>query len=226
MSNIPAYGTAAVAQFVFALMLELCHHVGEHSRAVAAGEWERCPDFCFWNYPLIELAGKTLGLVGCGRIGRAVAGIGRAFGMEVIGYDKFPAECPDLTCVSLEEVYRRSDFISLHCPLLADNRGMINDESIGKMKDGVYLINTSRGPLIDETALRRALDSGKVAGAGLDVVETEPIRGGNPLLGAKNCLITPHIAWAAKSSRQRLMDIAVENLSAFLEGCPVNQVNA
>ena len=208
VSNIPAYGTAAVAQFVFALMLELCHHVGEHSRAVAAGEWERCPDFCFWNYPLIELAGKTLGLVGCGRIGRAVAGIGRAFGMEVIGYDKFPAECPDLTYVSLEEVYRRSDFISLHCPLLADNRGLINDESI------------------DETALRRALDSGKVAGAGLDVVETEPIRGDNPLLGAKNCLITPHIAWAAKSSRQRLMDIAVENLSAFLEGCPVNQVNA
>ena len=226
VSNIPAYGTAAVAQFVFALMLELCHHVGEHSRAVAAGEWERCPDFCFWNYPLIELAGKTLGLVGCGRIGRAVAGIGRAFGMEVIGYDKFPAESLDLTYVSLEEVYRRSDFISLHCPLLADNRGMINDESIGKMKDGVYLINTSRGPLVDEAALRRALDSGKVAGAGLDVVETEPIRGGNPLLGAKNCLITPHIAWAAKSSRQRLMDIAVENLSAFLEGCPVNQVNA
>lgn len=225
VTNIPTYGTEAVSQFVFALMLELCHHVGAHGAAVAQGEWERCEDFCFWHYPLIELSGKTLGLVGCGRIGRAVAKIGRAFGMEVIGCDKFPSPCGDLEYVSLDEVFARSDFISLHCPLFEDTKEMINEAAIGKMKDGVYLINTSRGGLIDEKALRGALDSGKIAGAGLDVVSTEPVRGDNPLLGARNCLITPHIAWAARSSRERLMNIAVENLKGFLEGKPVNLVN-
>lgn len=224
--NIPTYGTTAVAQFVMALLLELCHHVGDHSRSVKAGDWSRCPDFCYWNSPLIELAGKTFGVIGYGRIGRATARLAAAFGMEVLAYDAHASGMDEVArLVSLEELLEKSDVISLHCPLFESNRGMINRESIARMKDGVLLINTSRGPLIDEAALAEALHSGKVAGAGLDVLETEPARPENPLLAEPNCLITPHIAWAPKESRQRLMDIAVDNLAAWLDGRPQNVVN-
>lgn len=224
--NIPTYGTTAVAQFVMALLLELCHHVGDHSRSVKAGDWSRCPDFCYWNSPLIELAGKTFGVIGYGRIGRATARLAAAFGMEILAYDAHATGMDEVArLVSLDELLERSDVISLHCPLFESNRGMINRASIARMKDGVLLINTSRGPLIDEAALAEALRTGKVAGAGLDVLETEPARPDNPLLAEPNCLITPHIAWAPKESRQRLMDIAVENLQAWLKGNPQNVVN-
>ncbi len=224
--NIPTYGTTAVAQFVMALLLELCHHVGDHSRSVKAGDWSRCPDFCYWNSPLIELAGKTFGVIGYGRIGRATARLAAAFGMEILAYDAHATGMDEVArLVSLDELLERSDVISLHCPLFESNRGMINRASIARMKDGVLLINTSRGPLIDEAALAEALHTGKVAGAGLDVLETEPARPDNPLLAEPNCLITPHIAWAPKESRQRLMDIAVENLQAWLKGNPQNVVN-
>ena len=224
--NIPTYGTTAVAQFVMALLLELCHHVGDHSRSVKAGDWSRCPDFCYWNSPLIELAGKTFGVIGYGRIGRATARLAAAFGMEILAYDAHATGMDEVTrLVSLDELLERSDVISLHCPLFESNRGMINRASIARMKDGVLLINTSRGPLIDEAALAEALHAGKVAGAGLDVLETEPARPDNPLLAEPNCLITPHIAWAPKESRQRLMDIAVESLQAWLKGNPQNVVN-
>ena len=224
--NIPTYGTTAVAQFVMALLLELCHHVGDHSRSVKAGDWSRCPDFCYWNSPLIELAGKTFGVIGYGRIGRATARLAAAFGMEILAYDAHATGMDEVArLVSLDELLERSDVISLHCPLFESNRGMINRASIARMKDGVLLINTSRGPLIDEAALAEALHTGKVAGAGLDVLETEPARPDNPLLTEPNCLITPHIAWAPKESRQRLMDIAVENLQAWLKGNPQNVVN-
>ena len=224
--NIPTYGTTAVAQFVMALLLELCHHVGDHSRSVKAGDWSRCPDFCYWNSPLIELAGKTFGVIGYGRIGRATARLAAAFGMEILAYDAHATGMDEVArLVSLDELLERSDVISLHCPLFESNRGMINRASIARMKDGVLLINTSRGPLIDEAALAEALHAGKVAGAGLDVLETEPARPDNPLLAEPNCLITPHIAWAPKESRQRLMYIAVENLQAWLKGNPQNVVN-
>lgn len=225
--NIPTYGTAAVAQFVMALLLELCHHVGDHSRSVKAGDWSRCPDFCYWNTPLIELAGKTFGVVGYGRIGRAAAKLAAAFGMEVLACDAHASAGSDgvARMVSLEELLAASDVISLHCPLFESNRGMIDREAIARMKDGVLLINTSRGPLIDEQALADALHTGKVAGAGLDVLTVEPARPDNPLMKEPNCLITPHIAWAPKESRQRLMDIAVDNLKAWLAGSPQNVVN-
>jgi len=221
VTNIPTYGTAAVAQYVFALLLEICHHVGHHNRAVQEGRWSRGRDFCFWDYPLIELSGKALGIIGYGRIGRATANIAKGFGMQVLAYDAY-AEGPELT--SLENLLRESDIISLHCPLSAENTGMINAESIGKMKDGVILINTARGPLINENDLRQALLSGKVFAAAVDVVSTEPIQMDNPLLGLDNCLITPHIAWANKESRSRLMDVAVSNLEGFLNGNTVNNV--
>lgn len=225
--NIPTYGTAAVAQFVFALLLELCHRVGDHGRSVQEGQWSACPDFCYWNTPLTELAGKTMGFVGFGRIGQSAAKIARAFGMEVLAHDAFESEAGRAlgTYVPLDALLARSDVVSLHCPLLSETRGMINRESIAKMKDGAMLINTSRGPLIAEADLAQALNSGKLAGAGLDVLCDEPPRAGNPLLTAKNCMVTPHIAWAPRESRQRLMDIAVENLRQFLAGSPVNVVN-
>lgn len=226
VTNIPTYGTAAVAQFVFALLLEICHHVQTHSDAVYDGDWSRCLDFCFWNHPLIELSGKTLGVIGFGRIGRNVAAIAGAFGMKVLAYDQHMGEHTDLAeYVPLEELYARSDVISLHCPLLPSTQGMINKDSIAGMKDGVILINTSRGPLIAEQDLADALDAGKVYGAGLDVVSTEPILPDNPLLKAKNCFITPHIAWAPLESRARLMDIAVDNLKNFQQGTPSCVVN-
>lgn len=222
VTNIPTYGTTAVAQYVFALLLEICHHVGHHSGAVHAGRWSGAQDFCFWDYPLIELAGKTMGLIGYGRIGQATARIARAFGMDVIASDT-QAQAREI--VPLEELLARSDVISLHCPLFPETEGMINRDTIARMKDGVILINTARGPLIVEEDLREALLSGKVYAAASDVVSTEPIRPDNPLLGLDNMIITPHIAWASKESRQRLMAIAVENLRAYLAGQPQNVVN-
>ncbi|MEG1942477.1 MAG: D-2-hydroxyacid dehydrogenase [Angelakisella sp.] len=226
--NIPTYGTTAVAQFVFALLLELCHHVGAHSDAVKAGRWTSCNDFCFWDYPLVELHGKTMGIIGFGRIGQNTAKVAVAMGMKVLAFDEYPnksLENEDIQYTSLDELLGGSDVISLHCPLFPSTQGIINKDSIAKMKDGVMIINTSRGPLIVEEDLAAALDSGKVGGAAVDVVSGEPIAKDNPLLRAKNCLITPHIAWAPKESRARLMDIAVENLKAYANGAPVNVVN-
>lgn len=227
VSNIPTYGTTAVAQFVFALLLEICHHVWAHYDEVRKGTWENGPDFCFWKYPLIELAGKTMGIIGFGRIGQNTAKIAQSFGMKVLAYDEYQnkaLESETLRYAQLDELYETSDVISLHCPLFDNTRGMINAKSISKMKEGVIIINTSRGPLIVEEDLAAALNSGKVFGAAVDVVSTEPIRADNPLLKAKNCIITPHIAWAPKESRARLMDIAIDNLSMFLAGTPVNTV--
>ena len=221
VANIPTYGTTAVAQYVFALLLEICHHVGHHNQAVQEGRWTACRDFCFWDYPLIELDGKTMGIIGYGRIGRATAQIARAFGMKVVAYDAF-ATGEEL--VSLDELLSQSDVISLHCPLTRENTGLINRDTLAKMKDGAIIINTARGPLINEPDLREALLSGKVLGAALDVVAVEPIQSDNVLLGLDNCLITPHIAWAPTESRQRLMDVAVENVAAFLAGQPINNV--
>jgi glycerate dehydrogenase len=227
VTNIPSYGTAAVGQFAIALLLEICHHIGRHDQTVHKGRWENSPDWCYWDYPLIELADKTMGIIGFGRIGQATGAIAKALGMKVIAHDNSPNETGEqIACyVSLDELFARSDVICLHCPLLPETAGIINKASIAKMKDGVILINNSRGPLVVEADLARALNCGKVYAAGLDVVSTESIRGDNPLLKAKNCIITPHISWAPRESRQRLMDIAVENLAAFIKGHPVNMVH-
>ncbi len=227
VTNIPDYGTAAVAQFTLALILELCHQVGAHSEAVRQGAWTTSKDFCFWNSPLVELAGKNLGLIGFGRIGQATAAIAKAFGLKILTHNR--SQDPSLeseTCqyVTLEELFSQSDFISLHCPLTPQTENLINSESIAKMKDGVMIINTSRGPLINEFDLTEALNNGKVAGAAVDVASKEPIIADNPLLKAKNCLITPHIAWAPRESRSRLMKIAGENLQNYLAGTPTNLV--
>ena len=225
--NIPTYGTDAVGQFAIAMLLEICHHVAHHDAAVHEGRWESCPDWCFWDYPLIELAGKTMGIIGFGRIGRTTGRIARALGMQVVACDSIETdEGREIgRYLPLEELFACSDVIALHCPLFPETQGIINRDTIAKMKDGVILLNNSRGPLIVEQDLADALNSGKVYAAGLDVVSTEPIRGDNPLLKAKNCLITPHISWAPKESRQRLMGIAVESLRAFLDGNPINVVN-
>ena len=228
VTNIPSYGTDAVAQYAFALLLELCHHVGLHDESVKAGEWENCQDFCYWKTPLMELAGKTLGLIGFGRIGQKTGAIARAMGMKVLAYVRFQRpELENENCryVSLEQLLAASDVISLHCPLLPETKGVINRDTISRMKDGVLIINTSRGDLVVEKDLAEALISGKVAGAAADVVSTEPIKGDNPLLKAPNMIITPHMAWGAKESRGRLMNQAVENLKAFLSGNPVNTVS-
>jgi glycerate dehydrogenase len=227
VTNIPDYGTASVAQFTFALLLELCHHTGAHHDAVKNGQWTNSADFCFWKFPLTELAGKTLGIIGFGRIGRAVANIAQAFGMKVLALDRNRDEALKndfFSYATLDELLANSDFISLHCPLTRETEGIINRETIEKMKKGVRFINTARGGLVNEEDLSQALNSGKVAGAAVDVVSSEPIEASNPLLKAQNCLITPHIAWAPKEARERLMDIAAGNLSAFLVGKPVNLV--
>ncbi len=228
VTNIPTYGTQSVAQFAMALLLEICHHVAHHSQAVHEGRWENCPDFCFWDYPLIELADKTMGIIGYGRIGQTTGKLAQAFGMKVIAFDamrEVGTKLGDCDFVELDELFKTSDVIALHCPLFPSTQGIICRENIAKMKDGVIILNNSRGPLVVEQDLRDALDSGKVAAAGLDVVSTEPIKGDNPLLGAKNCFITPHISWAPKESRDRLMNIAVDNLKAWLAGSAVNVVN-
>lgn len=228
VTNIPTYGTNAVAQMVFAHILEICHHLAEHDEAVKKGDWTKNSEWCFWNYPLIELAGKTMGLIGYGRIGQATGKIAQAFGMKVLAYDHYEnknLESETMKYVDLDELLEKSDIISLHCPLFENTKGIINKDTIAKMKDGVIIINTSRGPLIVEEDLVEALNSGKVYAAGLDVVSTEPIKEDNPLLKAKNVLITPHIAWAPKEARERLMNIAVNNLAAYLNGAPENVVN-
>lgn len=222
VTNIPAYSTDSVAQMVFALLLEICHHVGAHSQAVHAGRWSSNADFCFWDSPLIELSGKTLGIIGYGRIGRKVAEIARCFGMRVVAWTRTPR---DPECVSLEELLRVSDVITLHCPLFPQTQNLINRETISKMKDGVILINTSRGPVVNDADLRDALVSGKVYAAAADVASTEPIPSDNPLLGLPNMIFTPHIAWATFEARERLMDIAVQNVRAFLGGAPINVVS-
>ena len=227
--NIPTYGTAAVGQFAIALLLEICHHIGEHSQSVHNGDWESCVDWCYWNYPLIELDGKTMGIIGFGRIGQTTARIAQALGMKVLAYDQYEnksLESDTMKYTTLDDLLAKSDVISLHCPLFESTQGIINKDSIAKMKDGVIILNNSRGPLIVEQDLADALNSGKVAADGLADVSTEPIHGDNPLLKAKNCIITPHISWAPKESRQRLMDIAVDNLEKFLAGNPQNVVNS
>ena len=227
VTNVPTYGTASVGQFAIALLLEICHHIGHHDASVHAGNWERCADWCYWDYPLIELAGKTMGIIGFGRIGQTTGRIARAMGMEVLAYDSHPSDAGRAIAeyVDLDALLARSDVVALHCPLFPETAGIINRETIAKMKDGAILLNNSRGPLVVEQDLADALNAGKLAAAGLDVVSTEPIRGDNPLLKAKNCIITPHISWAPKESRQRIMDCAVSNVKAFLAGSPVNVVN-
>ena len=227
VANVPTYGTASVGQFAIALLLEICHHIGHHDASVHAGNWERCADWCYWDYPLIELAGKTMGIIGFGRIGQTTGRIARAMGMEVLAYDSHPSDAGRAIAeyVDLDALLARSDVVALHCPLFPETEGIINRETIAKMKDGAILLNNSRGPLVVEQDLADALNAGKLAAAGLDVVSTEPIRGDNPLLQAKNCIITPHISWAPKESRQRIMDCAVSNVKAFLSGSPVNVVN-
>ena len=227
VANVPTYGTASVGQFAIALLLEICHHIGHHDASVHAGNWERCADWCYWDYPLIELDGKTMGIIGFGRIGQTTGRIARAMGMEVLAYDSHPSDAGRAIAeyVDLDALLSRSDVVALHCPLFPETEGIINRETIAKMKDGAILLNNSRGPLVVEQDLADALNAGKLAAAGLDVVSTEPIRGDNPLLNAKNCIITPHISWAPKESRQRIMDCAVSNVKAFLAGSPVNVVN-
>ena len=227
VSNVPTYGTAAVGQFAIAMLLEICHHVAHHSDTVHAGKWNTCADWCYWDYPLIELDGKTMGIIGFGRIGQATGKIAKAMGMKVLAYDSFQSESGKALAeyVDLDTLLASSDVIALHCPLFPETEGIINKDTIAKMKDGVILLNNSRGPLIVEQDVADALNSGKIYAAGLDVVSTEPIKADNPLLTAKNCIITPHISWAPKESRQRIMDCTVSNVAAFLAGEPVNVVN-
>lgn len=227
VTNIPTYGTRSVAQHVFALLLELAQHVGHHAATVRDGRWAASADFCYWDHPLIELEGLVMGVVGFGRIGQAVAALAAAFGMEVLAYDLFPPSVPPpgVRLVDLDTLFAQSDVVSLHCPLTAENAGLVSSARLAAMKKSALLINTSRGPLVNEADLAAALDAGQIAGAGLDVLAVEPPRADNPLLAAKNCYITPHIAWATRAARQRLMQIAVDNLRSFLDGRPVNVVN-
>lgn len=225
--NVPAYGTDMVAQFAIGLLLEICHHIGLHNDSVHAGDWERCPNFCYWNAPIIELAGKTMGIIGFGRIGRAVGRIAKALGMRVLATGS--RKCPEGESIAeyadLDTVLRESDVLSLHCPLFPETERMIDSSAIAKMKTGAILINNSRGGLLDEQAVADALNSGRLRAAAVDVVTVEPISADNPLLTAKNCIITPHISWAAAECRQRIIDITAANISAFLNGRPQNVVN-
>ena len=225
--NVPTYGTASVSQFSIALLLEICHHIGHHDKTVHEGKWAENADWCYWDYPLIELEGKTMGIIGFGRIGQAEGRIAKALGMNVIAYDLYPNESGRVIAdyVTLDELFANSDVISLHCNLTPENTEMINRNNIAKMKDGVILLNNARGQLVNEADLADALASRKVAAAGLDVVSTEPIKADNPLLSVPNCIITPHISWAPKESRSRIMDSTVENIRAFLAGKPVHVIN-
>jgi len=231
VTNVPAYSTASVAQMVFALLLELTQQVGHHAARVREGGWSASPDFCFWERPLVELDGLTMGVVGFGAIGRRVAALARAFGMEVLVHTGHPekyrgtAEGETVRFVGLDELFAASDVVSLHCPLTEETKGMVDVRRLGLMRPTAYLVNTGRGPLIDEAALAAALDAGRLAGAGLDVLSAEPPPSANPLLMAKNCCITPHIAWATRAARQRLMATAVTNVRTFLAGKPQNVVN-
>jgi glycerate dehydrogenase len=227
VSNVPVYGTDSVAQFVFALVLELCHHVAHHSELVHRGDWARSKDFCFWTVPLTELAGRQMGIVGFGRIGRRVGELAHAFGMSVCAYDPYPGAMPSyepFAWKGIEEVFAAADVVSLHSPQTAESRGMVDARLLGLMKPEAMLINTARGGLVNETDLAAALNEGRIAGAGIDVVSEEPIRPDNPLVSAKNCLITPHIAWATLAARRRLMRTTADNIAAFLAGSPINLV--
>lgn len=225
--NTPGYGTTAVAQYAIGLLLEICGRQAHHSQAVHEGKWEACGEWCFWDYPIIELAGKTIGIIGFGKIGQAVGAIAKALGMKVIAFNRSQSDAGRAIgeYVSLDELLERSDVISLHAPLFPETKGIINKNTIAKMKDGVIIINNSRGPLVVEEDLAEALCSGKVYAAGLDVTVDEPIKSDNPLLSAPNCFITPHISWAARESRQRILDITEANIRAFIEGKPQNAVN-
>lgn len=226
VTSIPTYGTDSVAQMVFAHLLNLTQRVGDHAAGVRDGRWAASRDFCYWDHPLIELAGLTLGLVGLGRIGRRTAEIARAFGMSVIAFDPAAADWPaGIERVELDNLFARADVVSLHCPLTEETRGLVNASRLGLMKKTAFVINTSRGPLVDEPALAAALAAGAIAGAGLDVLAVEPPAADNPLLAAPRCFITPHIAWATHAARERLMAIAVDNVRAFQAGEPVNVVN-
>jgi glycerate dehydrogenase len=227
VTNVPTYGTASVAQMVFAHILNLTQRVADHAASVRDGEWANSADWCFWNFPLLELDGLTMGIVGYGRIGRATAQLARAFGMQVIAYNRSPIDPSNpVRSVDLNTVFRESDVVSLHCPLTPETRHLISRERLALMKSTALLINTSRGPLVDEAALADALNHGTLAGAGLDVMEIEPPANRNPLYSAKNCYITPHIAWATQASRQRLLDTAIDNVAKYLQGTPQNVVNA
>ena len=227
VTNVPTYGTRSVAQMTFALLLELTQHVGHHAQTVNEGRWARSPDFCYWDYPLMELAGLTMGIVGFGRIGRTVADLAVAFGMKVLAHSRtVPQEkSQNIDFVDLARLFRTADVVSLHCPLTTETKHLVNAERLSSMKPTAFLLNTSRGPLIDELALAKALNSDQIAGAAVDVLEAEPPRADNPLFTAKNCLITPHIAWATRSARARLMATAVANAKAFLDGKLQNVVN-
>lgn len=228
VTNVPAYGTASVAQMTFAIILELANRVGHHSETVRSGRWCRSRDFCYWDHPLVELEGLTIGIVGFGRIGQAVAKIAKGFGMKILASSKSmkTSPVPGVTMTDLDTVLRKSDIVSLHCPLTDDNKGFINRQRLAMMKPNAFLINSSRGPLIDEKALADALNSEMIAGAGLDVMSAEPPKPDNPLLSAKNCFITPHIAWGTRAARERLMKIAIDNVRSFIEGKPKNMVGA
>jgi len=225
VTNVPGYGTQSVAQTTIALLLELCHRVGHHSQTVREGRWTRNIDWCYWDFPLIELGSLTMGIVGLGHIGRAVAELARAFGMRVLVYTPTPKSADFVNFIDLETLFRNSDVISLHCPLTPETQNLVNAQRLSWMKPSAFLLNTSRGGLIDERALADALNSEQIAGAGLDVLSTEPPPPNNPLLRAKNCLITPHLAWATRASRSRLMTMAVENIRVFLNGKSQNVVN-
>lgn len=228
VTNIPTYGSEAVGQFAIALLLEICHHIGAHDAGVHAGKWAKSPDWCYWDFPLTELSGKTMGVIGFGRIGQTTGRIAHAMGMRVLacfGHAPEGMTSDFAVYTDRDTLLGASDVIALHCPLTPETRGMINRDTIGKMKDGVILINNARGGLIVEQDLADALNTGKVAAAGLDVVSSEPIRPDNPLLTARNCIITPHISWAARECRERIMRLAADNLRAWQEGKPVNVVN-
>ena len=225
VTNVPAYSTDAVAQFTMALLLEVCHHVGEHSRGVMAGDWVRSIDFCYWQYPQIELAGKTFGIIGMGKIGQAAGKLADAFGMKVLYHAHHPRELPyPATFCSLEDLLAQSDVISLHCPLTDETAAIINPHTISMMKKDAILLNTARGPLVDEQAVADALKEGKLTGYAADVVGREPLAADSPLLGAPRCILTPHIAWASHAARGRLMDVAIGNVFAFCEGKRQNRV--
>lgn len=224
VSNVPAYGTDSVAQTVFALLLELTHRAGHHAQTVREGKWARCPDFSYWDFPLVELARLTLGIIGYGRIGGRVAKIAEAFGMKILVAKHRPDLASPYELADIDDVFRRSDALTLHCPLTAETKNIVNARRLALMKPSAFLVNTSRGPLIDEPALTQALNNGRLAGAGLDVLSVEPPPPDHVLYSAKNCLITPHYAWATKAARQRLMNVSVENVRAFLAGKPQNRV--
>ena len=227
VSNVPTYGTAAVAQLTIGLLLEICHHIGHHDQQVKAGLWENGEDWCFWDYPLIELDGKTMGIIGFGKIGQATGRLAKALGMKVLAAGSRPTDAGREIAeyVEVDDVLAQSDVIALHCPLFPNTKDIICKENIAKMKDGVILLNSSRGGLVVEQDLADALNSGRIYAAAVDVVSTEPIVGSNPLLTAKNCIITPHIAWAPKEARQRIMNTTADNIAAFIAGAPVNVVN-